>query len=636
MITLEFPDGKKKEFRKGIAAIEVARSIGERLARDAICAEIDGNLVDLGMEIKSSGKFRVLTFKDEKGIEVFRHSTAHVMAQAIMELWPSALLTIGPVVDEGFYYDIDLEQTFHPDDLAKIEKKMEEIVRKDLKIDRQVLAKKDAVDIFKHNPYKIELIEEFAGEISAYRQGNFIDLCKGPHVPSTGCIKAFKLTKISGAYWRGDVKNKQLQRIYGISFPDRKALDEYLKNIEEAKKRDHRVIGQKLDLFSFDDISPGSPFFHPKGAIIFNELLRFLREEYSKRGYKEVITPLVYGKELWQTSGHWEHFRENMFMLNMDGREAALKPMNCPSHCLIYKKGFKSYRDLPLRIADFAALHRNEVKGTLGGMTRVRKFSQDDAHIFVAPEQLEDEILHIMDFTRYIYKEVFKFDYRIELSTKPEKAMGSEELWERAEKSLADALKKKKLEYKINPGDGAFYGPKIDFHIKDTLGRSWQLATIQVDFNLPERFQLEYEDMDGKRKTPIMIHRALLGSIERFMAILLEHYAGRLPLWLSPVQVRLITVANRFDDYAEELRKELEGFGVRAELDARAESISKKVRESQLMQIPLIVTIGEKEVAAKTVSIRTLDGKVHFDYPKDRFVEAVMVALEKRTEKAEL
>ncbi|HLC65869.1 MAG TPA: threonine--tRNA ligase [Candidatus Nanoarchaeia archaeon] len=630
MITLEFPDGKKKEFKKGITALEVARSIGERLARDAICAEIDGKLLDLGEQLKSSGKFRILTFKDEKGIEVFRHSTAHVMAQAIMELYPDALLTIGPVVEEGFYYDIDIDTAFHPDDLEKIEKKMEEIVRKDLKIERKALSKKEAMEIFKHNPYKVELLGEFEGEISAYSQGDFIDLCRGPHVPSTGYIKAFKLTKIAGAYWHGDAKNKQLQRIYGISFPEKKLLDEHLRIIEEARKRDHRVIGQKLDLFSFDEISPGAPFFHPKGAIIFNELLKFLREEYKKRGYKEVITPLIYGKQLWETSGHWQHFKENMFIISVDGREAALKPMNCPSHCLIYKKGFKSYRELPLRIADFASLHRNEIKGVLGGMTRVRKFSQDDAHIFVTPEQLEDEMLQLMDFTKYIYKEVFDFDYDVELSTKPEKALGSEELWQKAEKGLADALKKKKLGYKIKPGEGAFYGPKIDFHIKDALGRSWQLATIQLDFNLPERFGLEYEDKDGGRKTPIMIHRALLGSIERFMAILIEHYAGRLPLWLSPVHVRLLTVANRFDDYAEELKKELENFDIRAELDNRPESIPKKVREAQLMQVPVIVTIGEKEVSKNTVAIRTLDGKVKFDYPKAKFVEAMMVAIEKR------
>ena len=630
MITLEFPDGKKKEFKKGITALEVARSIGERLARDAICAEIDGKLLDLGEQLKSSGKFRILTFKDEKGIEVFRHSTAHVMAQAIMELYPDALLTIGPVVEEGFYYDIYIDTAFHPDDLEKIEKKMEEIVRKDLKIERKALSKKEAMEIFKHNPYKVELLGEFEGEISAYSQGDFIDLCRGPHVPSTGYIKAFKLTKIAGAYWHGDAKNKQLQRIYGISFPEKKLLDEHLRIIEEARKRDHRVIGQKLDLFSFDEISPGAPFFHPKGAIIFNELLKFLREEYKKRGYKEVITPLIYGKQLWETSGHWQHFKENMFIISVDGREAALKPMNCPSHCLIYKKGFKSYRELPLRIADFASLHRNEIKGVLGGMTRVRKFSQDDAHIFVTPEQLEDEMLQLMDFTKYIYKEVFDFDYDVELSTKPEKALGSEELWQKAEKGLADALKKKKLGYKIKPGEGAFYGPKIDFHIKDALGRSWQLATIQLDFNLPERFGLEYEDKDGGRKTPIMIHRALLGSIERFMAILIEHYAGRLPLWLSPVHVRLLTVANRFDDYAEELKKELENFDIRAELDNRPESIPKKVREAQLMQVPVIVTIGEKEVSKNTVAIRTLDGKVKFDYPKAKFVEAMMVAIEKR------
>ncbi|HIJ18430.1 TPA: threonine--tRNA ligase, partial [Candidatus Woesearchaeota archaeon] len=429
--------------------------------------------------------------------------------------------------------------------------------------------------------------------------------------------------KLAGAYWRGDAKNRQLQRIYGISFPEEKMLKQHLAMLEEAKKRDHRVLGQKLDLFSFDEVSPGAPFFHPKGTIIYNELLSFIREEYRKRGYDEVITPLIYDRSLWEASGHWQHYRENMFVLEVDGKEASLKSMNCPSHCVIYGKSFKSYRDLPLRIADFAPLHRNELRGVLAGATRVRKFSQDDAHIFLAPGQVEGEIFALIDFLDYIYTGVFDFEYSIELSTKPESALGSAELWEKAEASLASALKKKKLPYRINAGDGAFYGPKIDFHIRDALGRNWQLGTIQLDFNLPERFGLEYEDKDGRRKRPIMIHRALLGSIERFMAILIEHYAGKFPLWLAPEQVRIVTVADAYNEYAEKVAGALRKENIRVRVDKRAESIPKKVREAQLGYIPLIVTVGEKEASSDTVAVRTLDGKVKFGVEAGEFVRLV-------------
>jgi len=455
-----------------------------------------------------------------------------------------------------------------------------------------------------------------------YKSGDYIDLCKGGHVASAKEIisDSFRLTHVAGAYWRGDEKNKQLTRIYGLAFSSKKELNEHIGMMFEAKKRDHRILGQKLDLFSFDELSPGAPFFHPKGTVIFNELVNFMRQEYKKRGYKEVITPLIYDMEVWKTSGHWKHFRDEMFKFSMDDRDAALKPMNCPSHCIIYKKGFKSYRDLPLRIADFAPLHRNELKGVLGGLTRVRKMSQDDAHIFVTPDQLEQEILTLIEFLEYIYKKVFDFKYRIELSTKPDKAMGSDELWENAEKALEDALKKKKLDYDVNEGEGAFYGPKIDFHIVDALGRSWQLGTIQVDFNLPARFELEYEDKDGQRKKPIMIHRALLGSIERFMAILIEHYAGKFPLWLAPEQVRIVTVSDKSNEFADKVADKLKFADIRVEVDSRTESIPKKVREAQIQYIPLIVTVGEKEEKSNTLAVRTLDGKVKFGMKIDAFI----------------
>jgi len=571
----------------------------------------------------------------EMDMESYRHSLAHLLAAAVLELYPGTKRAIGPAIENGFYYDFEFKEPISDDSLREIEKKMRQFLPGWDKFEKKEVSKEEANKEFKDNPYKLELIDEFSKEgkkLTLYKSGNYADLCRGGHVDSAKEIKSdsFKLTHTAGAYWRGDAKKQQLTRIYGVAFASKKELDEYLKMVEEAKKRDHRIIGQKLDLFSFDELSPGSPFFHPKGAIVFNQLLGFLREEYFKRGYKEVVTPLIYDKELWKTSGHWEHYGDLMFTINMDGKDAGLKPMNCPSHCVIYKKGFKSYRDLPLRIADFAVLHRNELKGVLGGLTRVRKFSQDDAHLFVTQEQLEDEIMKLIDFLDYIYAKVFDFEYTIELSTKPDKALGSDDIWKKAEKALEDALKKKKLDFKVNPGEGAFYGPKIDFHIKDVLGRSWQLGTIQVDFNLPERFELEYEDKDGKRKRPIMIHRALLGSIERFMAILIEHYAGKFPLWLAPEQARIVTVSDKFNSYADEVAEKLRKNNIRVEVDKRAESIPKKVREAQIIYVPLIVTVGEKEETSKTLAVRTLDGKVKFGMKVDEFILEVTGIIESR------
>ena len=635
-IKITLPDGSIREYKKGTTAGEIAFDIGKKLGEDALAAKVNGKLKDLFAPISEDSALQIITFKDKEGLEVFRHSTSHLLAHAATELFPDAKPTIGPAVEEGFYYDFDIEHHFTPEDLNKIEQRMHEIVKKDYKVERIELSIGEAKKIFKNNPYKIELIEELNEPTSTYRQGDFIDLCRGPHIPNTGKIKAFKLTKIAAAYWKGDTKNAQLQRIYGISFPEKSQLEHHLKLLEEAEKRDHRKLGKELEWFNFFEESPGAPFFYPKGTIIYNQLVNFIRGEYKKRGYQEVITPLMYNKSLWMTSGHWEHFRENMFTLQSEGKEYALKPMNCPSHILIYKSKSRSYKELPLRIADFAPLHRNELSGTLAGLTRVRKMSQDDSHIFIAPEQIEDEILRVLDFTNYIYRTVFDFDYKIELSTRPEKFMGSADAWSKAEESLKKALERNNIQYEIKAGEGAFYGPKIDLHIKDALGRSWQLATIQLDFQLPERFDASYVGADNSKHRIVMIHRALLGAIERFMGILIEHYAGKLPLWLSPVQAIILTVADRFEKYADKIKEELEKNNIRAEVDARAESVSYKVREAQFQKIPLILTVGEKEEKNNVLAVRTLDNKVYFDVKIDDFLNKILKNIEEKKVKSEL
>ncbi|MBI2499744.1 threonine--tRNA ligase [Candidatus Woesearchaeota archaeon] len=564
-------------------------------------------------------------------LEKIRHSASHVLASAVKELFSEAKLGIGPAIDDGFYYDFDLKHTLTPDDLKKLEEKMQEIIGKNLDFKKSKKTRNEAEKILKDEPYKLELLKNLPdNNITFYTHGSFTDLCAGPHVKNTKEIKAFKLLKIAGAYWKGDSKNKQLQRIYGIAFNSKKELEEYLKKLEEAEKRDHRKIGQQLELFFFHEYSPGSPFFEPKGTVIYNELLNFVREEYKKRGYQEVITPQIFNKALWETSGHWKHFKEDMFVLNVDNSEAALKPMNCPSHVLIFKNKIRSYRELPLRIADFCALHRNELRGVLGGLTRVRKFSQDDAHIFVTEEQIEKEILDLMDFIDTVYKKVFNFRYVVNLSTKPEKAMGDPKLWEKAEEALRNALNKKKIKFNIKEGEGAFYGPKIDFDIRDSLDRSWQLATIQLDFQMPLNFKATYEGKDGNKHTPIMIHRAILGSLERFIGILIEHYAGKLPLWLSPVQVRILTLTDRNEKFAGDVLKKLRDNNIRVELDDRSESIGKKVRDAQLEKIPLTITIGDKEQENKTLAIRTLDGKVKFGVKVEEFINDLLTEIKEK------
>lgn len=619
MIKITLPDGSKKSLNDGSTGFDLAMSIAEGLARNALAVEINGEVKDLYTKLEDKSQVKIITFKDDLGIEVFRHSTAHLMAQAILRLFPEAKLAIGPVIENGFYYDVG-HAPFKEEDLLRIEDEMKKIVKENLQITREEVSTKKALELFKQNKFKTEIIkniEEF-GEgktskkdtVSIYRQGEFFDLCRGPHIPRTGMIKAFKLTKMSGAYWRADSTKDQLQRIYGISFPDKKDLNEYLERIEEAAKRDHRKLMKQLELVMLHESAPGSPFFLEKGTIIYNELVNFIREEYKKRGYSEVITPQMFNKSLWETSGHWEHYKENMFVLNSEGQEFSLKPMNCPSHCLIFANKTRSYKDLPLRIADFCNLHRNELSGTLSGLTRVRKFSQDDAHIFCSFDQVQSEIEAVLDFIKYVWEDVFGFNLTYYVSTRPDKFLGDISTWDEAETMLFKALQNKNIPYSIKEGDGAFYGPKIDIDLEDALGRKWQCPTCQLDFNLPERFNLNFEGSDGRKQRPVMIHRAVLGSLERFYAIMIEHFAGKFPLWLSPVQVKILTLADRHNDYAVEVCNFFKQKNIRAELDFRSETISRKVRDAQLEKANYILVIGDKELQDKVVTIRTRDGNI--------------------------
>ena len=558
----------------------------------------------------------------EDKLHKLRHTGAHILAQAVKDLFPKIKLGIGPVIENGFYYDFDKKEGFNPKDLKKIEKRMKEIVKENLKIKKETISKIKAKNMLKGQNYKLDILKDLPGKtVTFYGQGDFIDLCKGGHAKSTGDLKHFKILKTARAYWKGSEKNPMLQRIYVAAFDTKKKLEEHLNMLEEAKKRDHRKLGMELDLFMFNKHSPGSPFFYPKGAFVYNELIKLIRSEYSKRGYEEVISPQVYDNKLWKTSGHWDKYQDDMFTLKVDKRDFAIKPMNCPGHMLMYKSKIRSYRDLPLRLADFSVLHRNELKGVLGGLTRVRKMSQDDAHIFVTPEQLEKEIGNVLEFVNHIYKDVFGFECSIFLSTMPEKAMGDKKLWNKAEKALKSILKKKKLKFEIKEGEGAFYGPKIDFDIKDSLGRSWQLATIQLDFHMPLKFKLNYESKKGTKETPIVIHRAILGSLERFIGVLLEHTAGKLPLWLSPVQVAILTVNDSHNKFANEVVEKLEKNNIRVYFDDKNQSIGKKVRESIMQKIPYAVTIGDKEVKAKKLAIRSLDGKLKFGVSTDKFIK---------------
>lgn len=607
MVKVTMKDGSVREYEKGITLSQLAADISGRLTKEALVASLDGRLTDMGTSLETDANVVFYTFNDDEGKHVFRHSTAHVLAQAVKNLFPDTKLAIGPAISDGYYYDFDSLVKFTPEILEKIEDEMEAIIKMDLPFQRLDISREEARNYFEDTGeiYKLELINDLPEDvgISCYKQENFIDLCAGPHVPSTGRIKSVKLTSLAGAYWRGSEKNKMLQRIYGTSFPKKGMLDEYIFRIEEAKKRDHRRLGSDLDLFSIQDEGPGFPFFHPKGMILRNELEKFWRDEHRNRGYQEIRTPLILNRSLWEQSGHWDHYSENMYFTKIDDVDYAVKPMNCPGSILIFKNKLHSYRNFPIRMAELGLVHRHELSGVLHGLMRARCFTQDDAHIFMLPAQVKDEIISVIDLVDYFYS-VFGFKYKVELSTKPEKAMGSDEIWNAATNALEDALKSKGLDYKVNEGDGAFYGPKIDFHLEDCLGRTWQCGTIQLDFLMPEKFDLNYIGEDGSKHRPVMIHRVVFGSIERFIGILTEHFGGAFPAWLSPVQVSVLPITSRHVQYAVELMARLEKEDIRGELDDRNEKVNYKIREAQGQKIPYMLVLGDRELENGSVAVR--------------------------------
>ena len=605
-ITLK--DGSSKEYAQSMSVIDIAKDISEGLARVATAGEVDGEVVDLRTVIDKDCELNILTFNDEKGKGAFRHTTSHIMAQAIKRLYPDTKLAIGPSIEDGFYYDIDRETPLVAEDLEKIEAEMKKIVKEDLPIKQYTMPRAEAIAYFKEKdePYKVELIEDLPEDsvISFYSQGEFTDLCAGPHLMSTKPVKAFKLTSLAGAYWRGSEKNKMLQRVYGTSYPKKAELEEYLHMMEEAKKRDHRKLGKELGLFMMREEGPGFPFFLPKGMELKNQLLDYWREIHKKAGYVEISTPIMLSRHLWETSGHWDHYKDNMYTTVIDDEDFAIKPMNCPGGILVYESEPRSYRDLPLRMGELGLVHRHEKSGQLHGLMRVRCFTQDDAHIFMTPEQVRDEIKGVVKLINEVYS-LFGFKYHVELSTRPEDSMGSDEDWDMATEALRGALDDLGLPYVVNEGDGAFYGPKIDFHLEDSIGRTWQCGTIQLDFQLPLRFNLEYTGADGEKHRPIMIHRVIFGSIERFIGILIEHFAGAFPTWLAPVQVKVLPISDKYMDYAQKVLDELNNSGVRAEIDTRAEKIGYKIREAQMKKIPYMLVVGAKEEEDGLVSVRS-------------------------------
>lgn len=611
MIKVKLMDGSMKEIEDGSNGYSLATSISRKLAKEAVATKVNGKLVDLSHELKESDQVEIITVDSEEGIEIIRHSTAHVMAQAVKRIYGNVKLAIGPTVKNGFYYDFDLDTPLTHGDIEKIEEEMNKIINEDLKFKRKDVSREEALKLMseKGEDYKVQLINDLdeSENISLYEQGDFTDLCRGPHIPSTKFIKAFKLTSVAGAYWRGSEKNKMLQRIYGVAFATKKELDKYLNMIEEAKKRDHRKLGRELRLFEIMDEGPGFPFFLPKGVVLKNILIDYWRKLHNKAGYVEIETPIMLNKELWIRSGHWDHYKENMYTSMIDDKEFALKPMNCPGGMLVYKSEGHSYRDLPLRVGELGRVHRHELSGALHGLMRVRAFTQDDAHIFMLPEQIKSEILGVIKLIDEVYG-TLGFKYNIELSTRPEDSMGSDEEWTMAESSLKEALDEGGLDYKINEGDGAFYGPKIDFHIEDSLGRSWQCGTIQLDFQLPQRFELEYIGSDGEKHRPIVIHRVIFGSIERFIGILIEHFAGKFPVWLAPVQVKVLPISDNFVEYGSEVIGKLREAGIRCEIDNRSEKIGYKIREARNERVPYMIIVGEQEKTHGNISLRSREG----------------------------
>ncbi|MGS0764809.1 threonine--tRNA ligase [Syntrophomonas curvata] len=634
MIRISLKDGSQREYPEGITLLQVAQDIGPRLAKNAVAGVFNGKLSDLNARITEDGELELLSFDDRRGADVYRHSSSHVMAQAVKRLWPDTKLAIGPAIDRGFYYDFDSQHTFIPDDFALIEKEMNAIIEADYPFIRKELSREDALDYFndRKEEFKVELIRDLPEDatISMYQQGEFVDLCAGPHVPSTGKLKAVKLMSLAGAYWRGSEKNPMLQRIYATSFPKKAMLDDYLYKLEEAKKRDHRRLGRELGLFTIVDEGPGFPFFMPKGMILRNELENFWREEHRKAGYQEIRTPIILNRQLWENSGHWDHYQENMYFTTIDEGDYAIKPMNCPGGMLVYKQQLHSYKELPIRMGELGLVHRHEMSGVLHGLMRVRAFTQDDAHIFMLPEQIVDEIKGVINLIDRFYG-LFGFPYHVELSTKPEKAMGSDQDWETATDTLIQALNEKGMDYVINEGDGAFYGPKIDFHLQDSLDRTWQCGTIQLDFQMPEKFDLSYIGEDGEKHRPVMIHRVIYGSIERFIGILTEHFSGAFPAWLAPIQVRILPITERQHDYARQIRAEMERLNIRVEIDLRSEKIGYKIREGQLQKIPYLLILGDKELEAQSVAVRHRKAGDLGAMPLAGFVKKIKTEIEEKT-----
>lgn len=611
-------DGSRLEVGEAASVYEVALEIGAGLAKAAMAGEVNGELVDLRTEVPEGAEVAILTFEDEYGQKAFHHSSSHLLAQAVLRLFPDAKLAIGPAIENGFYYDIEFSRAISESELEKIEAEMQKIVKEDLPIEQFTMSRQEAVDYYreKDERYKLELIEDLPEDavISFYKQGEFTDLCAGPHIRSTGQIKAFKLTSLAGAYWRGDERNTMLTRIYGASFPKKKQLSEYLERLEEAKKRDHRRIGREMGLFMTDESAPGFPFFLPNGMVLKNSLIEYWRELHDRDGYDEIESPIILSRRMWEESGHWDHYKENMYTTQIDGENYAIKPMNCPGAMMVFKSDLRSYRDLPLRLAELGKVHRHELSGALHGLMRVRAFTQDDSHIFMLPEQLIDEISGVIRLIDEVYTK-FGFAYHVELSTRPDEFLGEVEDWDRAEANLKEALAVMGLDYKINEGDGAFYGPKIDFEVEDSLGRTWQCGTIQLDFQMPERFDTEYIGKDGEKHRPVVVHRVVYGSIERFIGILIEHYAGNFPLWLAPVQLVLIPVNKEAHGPAcYEMKAELEGFGARVFVDDRDESLGKKIRDAQMQKISCQLVIGDRELEQKTVSVRRYGEKAEVSY----------------------
>ena len=632
-VKIILPDGSAKEYAAGTTLGEAVKQLSNSLAKKVLAANVNGELTDLRKELVDGSEVAFLTFEDEGGKHTLRHTASHILAQAVKRLWPEAKLAIGPAIDKGFYYDIDMEHTLTPEDLGKIEKEMSRIVKENLPITKSVMPRQEAIEFFKakNEDYKVELIQDLPEDavISCYSQGDFIDLCAGPHVASTGKVKAFKLQSIAGAYWRGDEKNKMLQRIYGTAFEKKEELDAYLHLLEEAAKRDHRKLGKELGLFVIKEEGPGFPFFLPKGMALRNELENFWREVHHEFEYEEIRTPIILNKQLWETSGHWFHYRENMYTTIIDEEEYAIKPMNCPGGILVYQNEMHSYRDLPLRYAELGLVHRHELSGALHGLFRVRAFTQDDAHVFMLPEQMQSELMKVIELFDRIYSQ-FGLKYHVELSTKPDNAMGDDAIWEAATEALRNAIEAKGIDYVINPGDGAFYGPKLDYHIEDSLGRTWQCGTIQLDMNLPERFQIEYVGEDGQKHRPIMIHRACFGSMERFIGILTEHYAGAFPTWMAPVQVKILPISEKHVEYAKELAKQMHRDYVRVEVDDRSEKIGYKIRQAQMAKVPYMLVVGDKEVEEGTVNVRKHGGDELGSVPFEEFFNSIKIEIKER------